>query len=383
MNSSLALQWKKRPVRSILIIRFRFMGDMVVLSPLVSNLRLHFPDAKIVVFADDNYAETLRYQPDIDEIITFPRAATRKSSYGVRARAWLQIIGKLRAGRFDLVIDLAKGKTTAFFSRATRAPVRIGFIPREGVQWYTKYYTHLMYDREQDGIRCVDHYLQPLVDTLELPVLTRELVLLPREDEKRRVESLMQQHNLHHKAFLLIHPGARAPRKCWVAEHWTKLCNEIGARYNLPIAVIGAPDERELSQRVLDGVSQPNVNFAGELSIGELAYLASQARLFVGNDSGPMHVVSTTGTDIVCLFGPTDERVWQPTSPNHIVLKRPCPCGLHRPKTACDTLGAQCLKSISVEEVFAAAATFLDKSEATENEINGAAEQKQLAESGA
>ena len=360
MNKLVFARFKKRPVRNILVIRFRFMGDMVVMTPLFSNLRRHFPEARIVAFVDDVYADVLRYHPDVDEIMIFPRTETRAKNLRVRRKAWVKMIKMLRESRYDLVIDLAKGQTSSFFTRVTNAPVRIGFIPKEGPQWNTKFYTDPMRDREADGIHCVDHYLQPLVDVLELPILTRDLVLEPYEAEKQRVCELMQQNGLKSNDFILLHPGARAPRKRWPVEHWAKLADELSARYRLPLVVIGAEGEREISERVLELATPTIVNFVGQLSIGELAALAAQARLFIGNDSGPMHVVSTTGTDIVCLFGPTDDRVWQPSSPNHRVLRRPCPCTLAGPETPCDFEGARCLRSIPPEEVLQAAATFLD-----------------------
>ncbi len=359
MNNSVLSRLKKRPVKTILVIRFRFMGDMVVMTPLFSNLRRHFPEARIVAFVDDVYADVLRYHPDVDEVMTFPRRETRTKNLRVRRKAWVEMIKKLRESHFDLVIDLAKGRTSSFFTRVTNAPVRIGYIPKEGAQWNTRFYTYPMRDGEMDGMHCVDHYLQPLVDVLELPVLTRDLVLPPRDEEKQRVSELMQQNGLQPQKFILLHPGARAPRKRWPVEHWAKLADELTARYGFPLVVIGAEGERDISERVLELASPSIVNFVGQLSVGELAALAAQARLFIGNDSGPMHVVSTTGTDIVCLFGPTDDRVWQPSSPNHRVLRRPCPCTLAGPETPCDIEGARCLRGIPPEEVLQAAASFL------------------------
>jgi heptosyltransferase-3 len=156
-----------------------------------------------------------------------------------------------------------------------------------------------------------------------------------------------------------IHPASRWRFKCWSAERNAELIDRLAT--GTRIVLTAAPDAAELSliEEIVSRTRSKPVNLAGRLSIKELGALTARARLFIGVDSMPMHLAAAMGTPSVALFGPSGEQEWRPWRVAHRVVtsNHACrPCGN-------DGCGggkiSECLTTLAVEEVWAAARELL------------------------
>jgi len=184
--------------------------------------------------------------------------------------------------------------------------------------------------------------------------------LEPGADAKQHVAEILAGQGLQSKGFIHIHPTSRWLFKCWAEDKMTALMQALQAQ-GYKLVVSSAPDERELAmlERILHPLSQPVVNLGGKLSLKQLAALTAQARLFIGVDSAPMHIAAAMQTPVLALFGPSGDKEWGPWMVPHrlITSDHPCrPCGQ-------DGCGggkiSECLTTLPVERVLAAAQELL------------------------
>ena len=346
-----------QPIRSIVVVQFRFMGDLVLLSALLHNLRLHFPRAHLAVLCDESYRPVLERQPDIDEILTFGRERTRRGPLGGRFGEWLRAARALRARRFDLAIDVADTRTSYLAMRLMGARLRVGYRPSQRRRrfWEGRPYNVFAEPFGPGGRHFLDRYLAPLA-ALGLQVIDREPRLQPRPEDRAAVAALMQEHGLLRHAFAVVHPGARVANRCWPPERFARVVDEIQDPARLRAVLVGGPPEREPAGRLRAAAASEPVDLVEKLSFGELLALLRQCRLYIGNDTGPMHLAVAAGAPVVALFGLQSPELWGPVGAAHVVVRpsMPCPCPypeVCRPPEPNATL---CVHRNTVEDVIAA-----------------------------
>ena len=349
-------------VRSVLVIQFRFMGDLVLLSALLHNLRLHFPRAHLAVLCDESYRPVLEAQPDVDEIMTFGRERTRRGPIRGRFGEWLRAVRALRARRFDLAVDVADTRTSYLAMRLARARLRVGYRPsqRRRKFWEGQPYNVFAEPFGPGGKHFLDRYLAPLA-ALGLRVVDREPRLRARPEDGAAVAALMREHGLSRRGFAVVHPGARVPNRCWPPGNFARVVDEIEGPARLRAVLVGGAPERELADEILAATASAPVDLVGKLSFGALLALLQQCRLYVGNDTGPMHLAAAAGAPVVALFGLQSPELWGPVGADHIVVRpsMPCPCPtpeICRPPEPNATL---CVRRNPVEDVVAAVRAIL------------------------
>ena len=150
---------------------------------------------------------------------------------------------------------------------------------------------------------------------------------------------------------VVIHAGGPMLLKRWASERFVELIKRLLQDYAVKVFLVGGKDEYELAESILDGVGDDCViNLAGKMTLAELAYLLKQADLFIGNDSGPMHIASACGTNVVGLYGPTNPERFGPYGRNCIALRMEdnCPpCAQDK----CKFRDYRCIDRISVDDV--------------------------------
>jgi lipopolysaccharide heptosyltransferase II len=158
--------------------------------------------------------------------------------------------------------------------------------------------------------------------------------------------------------FVLFHPGARWWFKIWPLERFVDLAKRMHEVFGYSVVVVGGSQDIETADRIVSACGSWSKTFAGQITVLQLAVLAQRARLFVGNDAGPMHIAAAMGTPVVSLFGPTDPQVWGPWGKGHQIIwkQMDCnPCWRHD----CQRGELNCMHQISVDEVWEAVARIL------------------------
>ncbi|TPK76355.1 glycosyltransferase family 9 protein [Mesorhizobium sp. B2-4-15] len=351
--------------RSILIIQTKFIGDIVLASALARNLQLEFPGARIVFLCEAQFENFVVAHGIASEVVAFRRSRMRGTTLE-RAKELYAMVRALRGFRFDLTIDLTDSKTSRIISGLVNAKTRVGYDPSERPL--------RLLERQPANVRAkpygfggqhfVYRYLSPLEALgVDLRVTVPSIQPLPFETVKAL--TLLGKHHLRPNAFVAVHAGASFKGRQWQPERFAEAIDEIATDTGLGVVLVGGPDERETAAQVLAKTATPVVDLVGTLSLESLMAVLKQARLFLGNESGPMHMAAAAGTPVVGLFGLTHPSRWGPVGVPSIALRPPMPCDCVA-KDLCrrtDPSKACCVWRLEVKPVVEAAREVLARTE--------------------
>jgi ADP-heptose:LPS heptosyltransferase len=332
----------------ILVIRRRYLGDIALLGSFLRNLRLHWPDARIGVLTEGAYTPLLALNPDITGSISLPAKLT----------AWPKFLRKLRRAGFTHVFDLDNTDKTALITRLTGASERHAFHLENVRRHFPGLYTHTTFVSAvaYSAQHITATYLSMLA-TAGVPVATRESRLVPRPADVEAMAALVRGPNSTAKK-ILLHPGSRSPYRVWPAENFAALCDRIQDELDAQIFLVGGPAEQPTLAAIRAAAKSHLVVIDRPLPIGQFAALASQFDLLLCHDSGPMHVATAVGTNVVALVGAQNITIWGPVGVGHRILQAAQPCG-----AACvapqdcspgDSYKNRCVRRITVADAFAA-----------------------------
>lgn len=333
-------------VPRVLVIRRRYLGDIVLLGSVLRNLRLHWPRAWLAVLTEHAYSGTLALNPDADAALAFPR----------RAREWPGFIRRLRRARFTHVLDFDNTEKTALVSRLTGGGVRATF-DRELIPFrYPRLYTHTakVTNAFYDSHHITETYLA-LPAAIGVPIVSREVRLVPLAADLARAQRLAPRGGNK----VLVHPGSRSAFRIWPAERFAQVCDQLQDKLGAQVFVTAGPGEQALVQGIRAKTEAHVVALDAPRMVGPLAALLAQFDAFLCHDSGPMHVAAAVGTPVVALFGSQNATIWRPLGERHTILQTPLPCACigDAAPTPCvrgDSYRSYCVRKIGTEEVFAA-----------------------------
>lgn len=329
----------------ILIIRLGSIGDVVLTTPVISALKLSYPDADVDFLVKKEYHELLIGNPHIRRVILFD-GSRQKGLKGL-----LEIAGELRKEGYTHVIDLHGNLR----SRAISALISGARTLRYDKQAVNRRLLLLGFKAQTK--HTVDAYLSalaPLSVGADLKPAPTTAIYLSQEEEKAAGSLLAQHGVLEGSTIIGINPGARWQTKRWLKDGFVdvgkKAITELGAK----VLVFGGPGEVELSERVSEGIGRDAFSVAGKIGLRETAALIKRCSVFVTNDSGPMHMATAVGTPVVAIFGPTVRGFgFSPLGKSVVVEKEiKCrPCSLHGSEK-CPRGRLDCMKGIKAEAVF-------------------------------
>ncbi len=348
-------------VRRALVIKLRHHGDVLLASPVLSVLKAHLPQAEIDALVYAETAPMLAEHPGLSELHTIDRG-WKKHGTVAHAAYERQLLGRLRARGYDLVVHLTDAARGAWLTRLLGAKYSVAPRRDDDPWWWRRSFTHLYpqvrgagrhtVERNLDALRRIG--LQPAEDD-------RRLVLVPGAQARERVAGLIQEHGLARSGFVHMHPASRWLFKCWPVASNAALVDALHADGH-PVVLTAAPAEAEqrMTREIAAAAGVPVIDLGGQLSLKEMAALTEAARLFVGVDSAPMHIAAAVGTPAVALFGPSSDLEWGPWRvANRVVAStaHPCrPCGL-------DGCGgskvSECLTTLTVDRVLEASRDLL------------------------
>jgi heptosyltransferase III len=328
--------------RNILVIKLRYLGDVLLATPTLRALKAAYPMARLTALVNRGTDEILAANPDVDDIIPLER--------GTIIEQW-RFAMAVRRRQFDMVVDLTDGDRAAFLTRISGAPVRIGFNAEQ--RWTGRCYTTVVHgDAAAHRIERDLAALRPLnlsvTDTIPRLWLTRE-------DESRAEEVIANLPLRADQPLVVIQPGARYWFKAWPSERFAELADRLTEQFRCQILVGGSQQEVELTQLVVKQAKSQLTTIAGLLDIRALAAVLKRSALFVGNDSGVMHIATAVGTPVVALFGPSNPTEWGPRGGPAEVIYKGLDCRVCFHPT-CQRGEQNCMKLITVDEVMSAAA---------------------------
>jgi heptosyltransferase II len=356
------------PMR-ILLVRLRQIGDVVFTTPAIRAIRQRFPDALLTYIVEPGAAPVVLRNPHLHEVIVAPR---RRGLRGVLDD--LALGRRLRAARFDLAIDFHGGPRASLLTWLSRAPQRIGY-EISGRSWmYTRRIARPKRLRARHSVENQWDLLAPL--GIGPPDRSRDPVEMRADaDVAKRVDDRLARAGLGAgDQLIVIHVSAGNPFRRWPAASFVELTVALAAADSSHrVLVTSGPSERDAANQViaeaetrLHDIGACRVLSCGEFSLSELRALLDRAALYIGGDSGPLHVAATTKAPIVGLYGPTLPLRSAPWRDSASITESvdagelPCrPCD----QRVCAPGDFRCLTSITPAQVFDAAERILTRSD--------------------
>lgn len=292
----------------ILLVRLRQIGDVVFTTPAFSALRDHFPGAALTYLVEPAAADIVSGHPDLADVMVVPRTSGASGFL-----ADLSLGRTLARRHFDVAIDFHGGPRASLLTWLSRAPTRIGYdIPGRG--W--------MYTQQVDRPRALRarHSVENQWDLLSalgvpLPDRARYPVAMPvQTDALTAVRSRLATYGVPTGSRLVvIHVSAGNPFRRWPVASFAEVAAALAAHApDVYVVITSGPSELEAAGRVveqaraaLDAGTASRVGQFGDFSLAELRALLEDAALYIGGDSGPMHVAATSRVPMVSLYGPT------------------------------------------------------------------------------
>ncbi|MFQ5952248.1 MAG: glycosyltransferase family 9 protein [Candidatus Omnitrophota bacterium] len=338
--------------KRILITRTDRLGDVVLSTPVIRYMRETYPDAYIAFMVRPENRDVVANNPHLDEVILYDKYGTHKSFW--------------RTFRFALDLRKKKFDTGIAFHPTNRAHIilflagirsRIGY-DRKMSFLLTKKIPH----QKQTGERHEVDYNFDFLEQAGFDVgkADHRPYIITNDNEKRLIDSIKKSCNIGDD-FIAVHAGASCPSKRWSPERFAQVADTLSEKYRSDIVLIGGDETEGFSKKVISGMRRRAVDLTGMLLLGELAELISRSRIFISNDSGPVHVSVAVKTPTVVIFGRKDpglsSKRWGPLGDRDVVLHEDVGCEIclaHNCKKE-----FKCLKAISVEEVVEAAEKLL------------------------
>jgi len=319
---------------AILLIRPGGIGDAVLLAPTILRLKRSYPDATITVLAERRNAGIFALVPVVDRVYCYDRPS--------------EFLAALR-GSYDVVIDTEQWhRLSAVVARLIRAPIKIGFATNERQRMFnhTVLYSHDDHETES-FLRLVGTLC---IETTPTTNLAAPFLTIPAQ-VKSRAHNLLEP--LQNKPYLVIFPGASIAERRWGAEKYREVARLL-AGTGLPIVVVGGSVDQQDAAIITENLG---VNLAGKTSLAETAAVIAGAALFLGADSGLLHIAVGLDIPTVSLFGPGIAAKWAPRGDKHRVINHELPC------SPCTRFGTtptcpfhvRCMREITPVEVFDAA----------------------------
>jgi heptosyltransferase I len=294
----------------IFITRLSALGDCILTLPLACALRSHFPEAVLVWAVEPLAAELIGRHRVVDEVVVVPKG------WLTSPRTIVALAERLRAWRFDWAIDpqsLTKSSALAWLSGAPR---RVGFTRPQGRE-LAPWLNNVRIPRQAPHL--VDATLQ-LLAPLEVERASVRFDIPSEPRAESRLDRFVREAHLG-GGFAVINSSASWPSKQWMPERYGRVARYLGERHDLPSVVTwSGTRERSLSERIRDK-SGGHAVLAPETSLLELAGLLRRARLFLGSDTGPLHLAVAVGTPCIGLYGPTRAEHSGPYGSPHVVMQ--------------------------------------------------------------
>jgi heptosyltransferase-2 len=338
----------------ILIRATNWVGDAIMALPALRAVRKRFPDAEIAIVARPYVADIYRDQAICNQLIAYDPKGLHS---GISGRE--RLASELRARKFDVALLLQNAFDAAWLAWRASIPERIGYA-RDGRSFFLTKAVPLPRHGEIPTHEKF-YYLELLRRTGWLDSAQEETFIELRvpEEKRRGAQKFLCEAGVRGDA-LRIAIGAGASygsAKCWPPPRFAEVANRLQSEADADIILFGTSAEAGVATAISAAMRRRPVDLTGKTAIADLPALLSQCHLFIGNDSGAMHVAAAVGLPVVAVFGPTDPEGTAPVTPRcNIVQQKPycSPCFLRR----CPT-DHRCMTAITANMVEAAVGPWL------------------------
>ncbi|RMF55957.1 glycosyltransferase family 9 protein [Candidatus Woesearchaeota archaeon] len=336
---------KKNKFERILVIRLWTLGESVMCLPVIAALKKKFPKAKIDVLATKRSRDVFTLNPKINEVVELG----------------LCLIPMFR--KYDLVIDTEPYLRISALASFYLGKRRVGFSHGLRARLYTD---RVRFDDNVHTVETMLNLTRAVGADLKPESMGR--IYVSRED-KRKVDFFLKKNGVK-KGDVVVGMCAASAESAsetrrWPAENFAKVADMLIDEMNVKVVFVGGPKDKDLNERIIRMMKNKAMNSAGVLNLKQGVELMGRCKIFISNDTGPMHAAAAQGSRVIGLFGPNTPVRYHPYGKGNISFykaKHP-PC-IHTHLEIFpdeDVCGGKCLRAITVQEVFEAAKKLLSQ----------------------
>lgn len=359
--------------KKILVISLQGVGDLVLLTPALSLLRKTFPNAYISMMILKHLKDVIDGNPDVDEIITYD---TKKDRSFARLVA---LVFRLRQARFDISIcAYPTGLRSALLGYVSGANTRVG-QKLHALRRFPCLFN------KQVNVNAVKHAVEMNLDLVKaiggLPdALIPKLVFPLTSAHRESIREFEKKMGIADEdTVICIHPGASkwGKSRLWSPEKFAEVANKLSEEFRAKVVILGTGTEKDAVEKINAAMTIKPVLFL-DMPLKIMAALVEKSDLFIGINSGPMHIAAAVGAPTIGLFGDTDPRIHRPYGERCVVIRKGLECspcyyphlhgtipeaklggGVVNKRFVCEHDNFACMRAISVEDVLAVAREML------------------------
>ncbi len=337
-------------ISKILIIRFSSIGDIILASPLIRSVKLTYPDAQIDFIVRKEYAELVKFNPYLSNIIEFDSDK--------RYKGMQEITAKINTNAYSIILDIQNNFRSKFLSYRSKTK-KISHLNKRATLRFLL--TNFKINLYRDYVSVADRYLET-VKELYVPNDGKGLDVFIPDNIISSVEKKLSNYSLSKNDFIIgIAPSAKHNTKKWMLDRYEELIVRLIEKYKARILVFGGKDDKHETDTIVDNANKilgnrAVINYAGKISLLENAAMFDYCNAVVTNDTGLMHLAAARKRKVIAIFGPTvKEFGFFPYGTENIVVENntvKCrPCSYHG-TNSCPPKHFKCMKDITTDKVY-------------------------------
>lgn len=333
--------------KKILVVRYRFIGDMILTIPFLRNLRQNYPDSQIDMLVSPNSGEVIENCPYVNNFIYFDTTRKHKYENGEgEKKSFFAYVNLLREQKYDKAYILKRSLSSAVLCFLAGIKERVGFDTEHRGFLLTK---KVKYDTKKHESLCFLDVLK--ADNLNADGNYLENWVNPNNSDK--VEEILLKNNIDKtNKIAVVNIMASNPKKMWDIKNYAQIIEYLINEKNIQVIFVGAKSDKKEYDNIIykNRLKMEPLNLCGEINLKESLALLKMADFILGNDSGTLHMAASVKTSVIGLYGPMNFEKWKALGDGNILLKADLSCIPCNLKGKCKNNFA-CMKLITVNQV--------------------------------
>jgi lipopolysaccharide heptosyltransferase II len=302
-------QIKTKNAGKMLVVRLDDVGDVVLATPFIRALKENFPESKIDMLVKNSTKKILANDPHLRRVISFePFWMRTKKAFGFAKT--LKFINSLRKEKYDIIFDLRGNPFNILLMFFIGGKYRVSYNS-QGMGFLL---THCVKETE------LKHSAERnfnILRSISLKVKSKQPKVYLSERDRKFADLFLIKNGIKNGDFIVgVHAGASWRPRIWPKERFAEAIGRLVQKYNAKIILFGSKDEQELVKSIICLAGKESydsiANACGKTNLTQLAALLSKCSLFIGNDSGPMHIASSLRIPMIALFGSQSPEIFGP-----------------------------------------------------------------------
>lgn len=324
--ASAAVQWlfyrKRLPKdfnpQRILVVKLDHLGDVILATPVFSNLHQAYPNAELHALTGEWSRIVLERHPEVNKVLEYNSPAFQRTGQSASLKQTFHLYQQLRRQKYDLIVELRGDWRTVWFAFLRFAPHRLS---RAALQITNKLRLS-RFSGTHETTRNLD-----VLRHVGIPISVQTATFSVPDEDRKWASAFLAKYQIDRQDPLVaIHPGSPIPLKRWLPERYAELADWLIAQKRAQVLFVGVENEIPIITKIQEFMRAKSISIAGKTTLTQLASILRTCNVFIGNDSGPMHLAAAVGTQTIGLYGPGDPTRFGPIGVRCETIRRKLDC---------------------------------------------------------